>query len=239
VVWFRDHPCEALTRYDATFLPEAKRIYARSRVAADRLKRSNAIDTNGVLYPPLLRLDNGQGGDYGDHFLYVSRLNPDKRQALAIQAMRHVKSPFKLILAGQPDPETYGAELQSLVRLLDLEDRVQILGWVSEEAKSALLANACAVLYLPTDTDSCGYVTLEAFQACKPVITLTDSGGPTEIIDDSVNGLIVEPQPEALAAAMEKLWQAKTRTALMGRNGYDTFRLHDICWDHVVEALVA
>jgi hypothetical protein len=69
VVWFRDHPCEALTRYDATFLPEAKRIYARSRVAADRLKRSNAIDTNGVLYPPLLRLDNGQGGDYGDHFL--------------------------------------------------------------------------------------------------------------------------------------------------------------------------
>src|SRR5262249_47757792 len=138
IVWFRDHPCEALTRYDATFLPEAKRIYARSRIAANKLKRSNGIDTNGVLYPPLPRPDRVPTANYGNYFVYVSRLKGKKRQALAVQAMRHAKSPFKLILAGQPDPETYGAELQSLVRLLDLEDRVQILGWASEEDKAAL-----------------------------------------------------------------------------------------------------
>src|SRR5437870_13241175 len=108
--------------------------------------------------------------------------------------MRHVKSHFKLVLAGQVDCESHGAELLSLVRLLDLEDRVQVLGWVSGEQKAALLANACAALYLPAQADSYGYVTLEAFQASKPVITLTDSGGPTEIIEDSVTGLIVEPQ---------------------------------------------
>jgi glycosyltransferase involved in cell wall biosynthesis len=239
VAWFRDHPRGPVTRYDAKFLPEAKRIYARSRTAAKRLKESRGIDAHEVFYPPLLRPDRAQGADYGDYFLYLSRVTVDNRQALAIQAMKHAKSSFKLIVAGQADPETYGAELQRLVRLLDLEDRVQLLGWVSEEQKAALMANACAVLYLPADTDSCGYVTLEAFQAGKPVITLADSNGPTEIIEDSVNGLIVEPLAEALAAGMEKLWRAKTRTALMGRNAYDTFRLHDICWDRIVEALVA
>src|SRR5262249_25831462 len=229
VVWFRDHPRNLQTGSAAngrhttvplshSYLPEAKRIYARSRIAASRLKQSDGIDTHGVLYPPPLRLDSAQCGAYGDYFLYVSRLSPDRRQALAIQAMRYVKSPFKLILAGQPDSETYGAELQSLVRLLDLEDRVQLRGWVSEQQKPALLTNACAVLYLPADADSYGYATLEGFQARKPVITLSDSGGPTEIIEDSVNGLIVEPRAEALAAAMEQLWRSKTRTALMGRN---------------------
>jgi glycosyltransferase involved in cell wall biosynthesis len=249
VVWFRDPPRASLTGSQASakkgtgalsgYLPEAKRIYARSKIAANNLKQFHGIDPHGVVYPPLLCPQASQGAEYGDYFLYLSRVNRDKRQALAIQAMKYVESPFKLILAGHADSEAYGAELQSLIRLLDLEDRVQILGWVSVEQKATLLANACAVLNLSADADSCGYATLEAFHSAKPVITLTDSGGPTEIIEDSFNGLIVEPRAEALGAAMEKLWRAKVRTALMGRNACGTFRLHEICWDRVVEALVA
>ena len=48
--------------------------------------------------------------------------------------------PRTTVLAGQADPEAHGAELQRLIRLLDLEDRVQVLGWVSEEQKANLLA---------------------------------------------------------------------------------------------------
>jgi glycosyltransferase involved in cell wall biosynthesis len=228
-----------LTSADTRYLSEARRIYASSKAVANRLNQENGIDVQGVLYPCLLHPERYSSADCGDYFLYVSRLNPLKRQALAIQAMKYVKSPFKLVLAGQADPETYGAELQSLIRLLDLEDRVQLLGWVSEEKKTALLANACAVLVLPRDADSCGYGTLEALHASKPVITLTDSGGPTEIIEDAFNGVIVEPQAEALAAAMEKLWRAKMKAALMGRNAYETIRLHHIGWERVLEALVA
>jgi glycosyltransferase involved in cell wall biosynthesis len=228
-----------LTCADACYLKEARRIYARSKTAANRLKEVHGIDAHAVLYPPLLHPERFQNADYGDYFLYVSRLNPRKRQALAIQAMKYVKAPFKLVLAGQADPENYGGELQRLIRLLDLEDRVQLVGWVSEEQKAALFANACAALALPADADSYGYATLEAFQASKPVITLADSGGPTEVIEDSFNGLTVEPHAEALAAAMEKLWRAKIRTALMGQNAYETIRLHGICWQRVLEALVA
>jgi glycosyltransferase involved in cell wall biosynthesis len=68
---------------------------------------------------------------------------------------------------------------------------------------------------------------------------VTDSGGPTEIIEDSFNGLVVEPQADALAEAMEQLWRMKMKTALMGRNAFDTIRLHQISWDRVLEALLA
>jgi glycosyltransferase involved in cell wall biosynthesis len=153
--------------------------------------------------------------------------------------MKYVKSPLKLLLAGQADQEGYQAELCRLVRLLDLEDRVQLLGWVSGDQKAALLANACAVLSLPIDADWCGYGILEAFHARKPVLTLADSGGPTEVIEDAFNGLVVEPQAEALAAALEQLWNAKTKAALMGRNAFDTLRLHNIGWKPVLEALAA
>jgi glycosyltransferase involved in cell wall biosynthesis len=239
-----DNPSQAqrvralLTCSDTCYLKEAKRIYANSKTVANRLKQLNGIEAHGVLYPPLLHPERFHSADFGDYFLYVSRLNPSKRQTLAIEAMKYVKSPFKLLVAGQADFEPYTEELQSLIRLLDLEDRVQLLGWVSEEKKAALLADACAVLYLPVDADSYGYVTLEAFHASKPVITLTDSGGPREIIEDAFNGLIVEPQAEVLAAALETLWRSKTKAALMGRNAYDTIRLHNICWDHVLEALL-
>ena len=60
------------------------------------------------------------------------------------------------------------------------------------------------MLYPPFDEDF-GYVTLEAFLARKPVITCTDSGGPTEFVVDGVNGCVCEPSPEAIAAAIDQL----------------------------------
>jgi glycosyltransferase involved in cell wall biosynthesis len=235
VVWLS----RLLKTSDARYLREARRLYAGSKTIVTKLKELNGIDVRGILYPPLFHPERFHNADYGDYFVYISRLNPRRRQELAIQAMKYVKRPFKLILAGQADPESYGPELQRLIRLLDLEGRVQLSGWVSEQQKVELLANACAALYLPLQADSYGYATLEAFQANKPVITLTDSGAPTEIIEDSFNGLIVEPQAEALAAAMEKLWADKTRAALMGQNAHDSIRFHQISRERLLEALLA
>ncbi|HLJ94770.1 MAG TPA: glycosyltransferase family 4 protein, partial [Gemmataceae bacterium] len=237
VAWFQQDP--HLAGSPARTFSEAKRIYAGSKTLAQRLKQSSGIDVKGVVYPCLAHPERFSSADCGDYFLYVDRLHPRNRQTLAIEAMKEVKSPFKLVLAGPAESEAYEAALHRLVRLLDLEDRVRLLGWISEEEKTALLANACGVLVLPTDADGCGYGTLEAFHARKPVVTLTDSGAPTEVIEDAFNGLIVEPQADALAAAMEKLWRAKMKAALMGRNGYDALRLHNIGWKPVLEALVA
>jgi glycosyltransferase involved in cell wall biosynthesis len=94
-------------------------------------------------------------------------------------------------------------------------------------------------LYIPYDEDSYGYVTLEAFHSGKPVLTLSDSGGTDEVIEDGENGFILPPAAEALAQGMEELWASPGRARQMGQAAHATLARHNIRWDHIVERLVA
>ena len=69
---------------------------------------------------------------------------------------------------------------------------------------------------MPFDEDF-GYVTLEAFLARKPVITATDSGGPLEFVVDGVNGAVVAPTPEPIAAAINALRRRSRSRARVAR----------------------
>ena len=125
--------------------------------------------------------------------------------------------------------------IEKLVESLNLGDRVSILGAVPEDELLALYKGALAVLYTPYDEDF-GYVTLEAFLAQKPLVTVTDAGGPLEFVEDGVNGYVCEPTPEAVAAALNRLAADRPRAARLGLAGYERARL--ITWDSVIEALV-
>jgi glycosyltransferase involved in cell wall biosynthesis len=222
---------------DNTYLRDAKELYTNSRIVARRLKRYNGIEAGGVLYPPLDRPELFGPGEYGDYFFYPSRLNEIKRQHVAVEAMRHVRSPFRLVLAGRPDADAYGGLLRRLVARWGLEDRVQMLGWVSEEEKARWMGGALGALYLPHDEDSYGYVTLEAFHSHKAVLTFADSGGTDEIVEDGRNGLVLEPNAEALARGMEFLWQSRLRAREMGRAAHETLAHKQINWDCILDRL--
>jgi glycosyltransferase involved in cell wall biosynthesis len=224
---------------DNLYLREAKELYTNSRIVARRLLKFNGIAAHEVLYPPLLRPEMYRFAELGDFFFYPSRMNEMKRQALAIEAMRFVRSGFRLVLAGKADEDRHLEELRSLVHRHGLQDRVTLLGWISEEEKADLMARCYAALYIPYQEDSYGYVTLEAFHSSKPVLTLSDSGGTDEIITHGENGLIVPPSPEALAAGMEELWASRERAREMGQAAQATIDRYKIHWDHILERLVA
>jgi glycosyltransferase involved in cell wall biosynthesis len=229
---------DAIIHADNRFLREADAIYTNSRIVARRLKTFNGIDATDVLYPPLPNPDMFTFKEFGDYFFYPSRIVSSKRQVLAIEAMRHVRSDFKLVLAGKPDDEAYGRELKDQIKRYRLEDKIKWLGWISEPEKASLMARAFAALYLPFDEDSYGYVTLEAFQSHKPVITFNDSGGTDELIEHEVNGLVADPSPEALAENMEALWGAKGRTRELGENAFHSLATRGIEWAHVLDRLI-
>jgi glycosyltransferase involved in cell wall biosynthesis len=229
---------DLIVHADNAHLRQAKEVFTISHNVAGRLKRFNGIQADAVLYPPLDRPDLFRAGDSDDYFFYPSRLNRAKRQQVAVEAMRHVRSPFRLILAGKPDEEEYGRELKQLIERWGLQERVTMLGWLEEEEKAHWMANACAAVFLPYDEDY-GYVTVEAFHCHKPVITFTDSGGTNELVADGVNGLIVEPTPERLAEAMETLWADRRRTREMGQAAFEALAHHGIAWDHVLDRLLA
>jgi len=230
---------DMVIRADDRYLREADEIYTNSRIVAERLRTYNGIEATGVLYPPLLSDALYRAGDFGDYFFYPSRLSGGKRQALAIEAMRHARPEVRLILAGRPDSAEYGAELAGMIDRYGLRDRVTMLGWISDEAKAELMAGARGVLYIPYDEDSYGFVTLEAFSSHKPVVTMTDSGGVDELVQDGVNGMVVEPDARRLAAALDELWGDRARAGRMGARARETLRERNISWDYVLERLLA
>jgi glycosyltransferase involved in cell wall biosynthesis len=76
--------------------------------------------------------------------------------------------------------------------------------------------------------------------ACgKPVIACKDGGGYVELIDDGVDGLLVEPNGPAIGAAIEMLKDVSLARA-MGQRGREKARAYT--WaraiDHVERALV-
>jgi glycosyltransferase involved in cell wall biosynthesis len=230
---------DAIIRADNASLSQTRGLYTNSRIVAGRLKRFNNLDVDGVLYPPLDRPEMFGPGEFGDYFFYPSRQTPIKRQHVAVEAMRRVRSPFRLVLAGKADAVAYDQELRRSIELWGLQDRVQLLGWISEEEKARWMAGAFAALYLPYDEDSYGYVTLEAFHSHKPVLTFTDSGGTDELVEAGVNGLVLESTPEALAEGMERLWANRARAQALGQAARETLKRRNIDWDYLLDKLVA
>jgi glycosyltransferase involved in cell wall biosynthesis len=229
----------AIVRADEVAFSEARAIFTNSRVVGDRLRRFNRVESE-VVYPPIFEPERFRCDGYGDFILYVSRAAEHKRQHLAIEAMRYTRTPVRLVLAGRADSEAYADRLHALVAQHKLQDRVQLLNeWMTEDAKIDLLADCLATIYIPEDEDSYGYPSLEAHHSLKAVITTTDAGGTGELIVDGDNGLITEPDPEAIAAAMDRLYADRAEARRMGEAGPAAIARLRITWDRVIDRLTA
>ena len=125
---------------------------------------------------------------------------------------------------------TMRSALEALAAELGVADRVRFAGEVDDDEIVRLYAGALGVIFPPYDEDY-GYVTLEAFLAGKPVITTTDAGGPTEFVEDGVNGWVTAPDPAALGAAIGALEANRARAAAFGAAGQA--RARTITWDGV------
>jgi len=221
---------------DRIALGEAKRIFTNSRNVRDRLWNSLRLSSE-VLYHPspigeaLLSMEPGPLGDY---VLFPSRLEGLKRQSLAVEAMRHVKTDVKLVLVGSgPDEEA----IRHRIAKHRLGDRVSVEIGVPDERLYRLYLGALAVYYGPFDEDY-GYVTLEGLAARRPVVTLSDSGGPLEFVTDGETGLVASPDPRAIAECFDRLYADRELTRRLGDAGRERLRASVPGWPDVVARLL-
>jgi glycosyltransferase involved in cell wall biosynthesis len=229
---------EAVVQADQTYLPEAKAIFTISKRVTGRLQKYNQIDSQ-VLYPPLDNADQYQTEACGDYIFYPSRINHIKRQWLAVESMRYVKTGVKLMIAGKPDVPSEGERLHAAIAKYGLSSKVRLLTqWISWEEKLKLFAQALGVLFIPLDEDY-GYVTLEAAYAQKALITCRDSGGPLEFVESGKTGWVTDPDPRQLAEALDRLYLDKAKSAHMGAGGKERLLAMNIGWDTVVGRLLA
>jgi glycosyltransferase involved in cell wall biosynthesis len=221
---------------DRLGLGEAKQIYTNSRNVAERLSSSLGLKGD-VLYhrsPATEALLARDPEDLGDYFFYPSRLEILKRQALAIDAMRHVRTPTKLVLVGRgPDERS----LRERIAAHGLQDRIRLEVSVSDDRLHELYQGALGVYFGPFDEDF-GYVTIEGFAAARPVVTLTDSGGPLEFVRQEETGLVAPPEPEAVAAAFDRIWSDRDGARAWGLAGHRLVRETVPEWPAVVARLL-
>ena len=100
-----------------------------------------------------------------------------------------------------------------MIERLGLGNRVTLAGRLSDEQLLDHLARCRAVCFPPLDEDY-GFVTAEAFSSRKAVVTCRDSGGPAELVDDGVSGIICDPSPAALATALQRVMAGDTAARL-------------------------
>src|SRR5206468_8944625 len=122
---------------------------------------------------------------------------------------------LEAVVAGD-GPE--GPRLEQLAREQGLGERLRFAGRVDEKELAGLYARCRAVFYAPVDEDL-GFVPYEAFLSEKPVVTARDAGGPLEVVSDQKTGLVCEPEPAAVAAALARLASSLDEARAWGRLG--------------------
>lgn len=227
---------EAVIGADRHHLAEVGHIYTNSKIVGHRLRLYSEIESE-PLYPPLLDSSPYRCDAYGNYFFFPSRINAVKRQHVAVEAMAHLSSAARLIIAGPPDTPSDLEQLMGVIHEHGLESRVEVIPrWISDEEKLRLMAGARGVIYIPLGEDSYGYVTLEAFHARKPVVTLMDSDGTLELVRDRRNGRVVAGVQE-LAAAIDELTEDQVLAERWGQAAWETISELEISWDRVVGCL--
>jgi len=224
---------QALVEMDLRALGENRALFANSSNTANRLERYCGMQARPLYAPPKL-YEQLHPGPFGDYLFYVGRLDRIKRIDLTIRAMAETRGTFKLKVAGK-GPQL--KELQATVHELGLTDRVEFLGFVSDEEVVDLYAGCFAVALTPHDEDY-GFTTLEACFAGKPVVTTDDAGGILEWVDDGVTGLVAAPEPAAIAEKIDHLAADRALCERFGAAGRERVRA-EVSWPLAIEALTA
>jgi glycosyltransferase involved in cell wall biosynthesis len=122
--------------------------------------------------------------------------------AMAVVARQHNNTRFLLVGDANETPE-YVAELRQQINAEGLHDRVTFIEHLSD--MQAAYRASSVLIHASIEPEPFGMVVIEAMQAGTPVVAAR-SGGPLEIIEDGVSGLLVDPTNTAeLAAAVIRL----------------------------------
>ena len=147
----------------------------------------------------------------------VGRIEEGKGQYILIEAISKLKDlNIKALIIGHTMDENYLMELKNKTAELSIEDKVVFTGFTKEINEHMQL---CDVTVLATKKETFGLVVIESMINKTPVIA-TANGGPLEIIDNEVNGLLFDRSSEDLAKKIKLLQTDGQLHSSLSENGY-------------------
>lgn len=148
----------------------------------------------------------------------------------ATPAVWRVMPDTRFAFAGPPVAREWERDLAE-----HADPRVVDLGLLDEQEKHSALA-ACDIVCLPTTTDVFPLTLVEAWHCGKPVVC-GRFDGVEGVVRDSIDGVVVEPRADAIAAGLLRLLGDKPLRTAMGRNGHNR-ALREMTWETVATRVV-
>jgi glycosyltransferase involved in cell wall biosynthesis len=150
--------------------------------------------------------------------LSIGRLHPDKGHEYAIRAWPHVLAAWpkaRLLIVGDGHDE---ARLKALVEHLELEGSVLFTGYRSDIES---LFSRADIFLRTSINEGVNLTVIQAMAAALPIVGF-NNGAPKEIINNNINGLLVDLYDElALSVAILQICTSKGLVEHITRNGRD------------------
>lgn len=146
-----------------------------------------------VVYPAI-DISKYKFKKYGDFWLSVNRLYPEKRVELQINAFNKMPDE-KLLIVGSFTPGDHSNKYASGV-LKNLPQNVKLIGTVPESELIELYATCKGHITTALDEDF-GLTPIEAMASGKPTVAVKE-GGYLETIEDGVTGILVDANEMAI-----------------------------------------
>ena len=154
--------------------------------------------------------------------LSVGRLYPQKGFDVLLRAFAAIRRDFcdwKVKIVGA------GPELGTLVRLRDELDLAAVVSFLEPVKDVELLMSRAGLVVQPSRFEGFPNVLLESMGMGAPVISTDCPSGPSEIIEDGVNGRLVPVDDvQALSAAMAECLGRPALCARLGEKAKDVRR---------------
>jgi glycosyltransferase involved in cell wall biosynthesis len=169
--------------------------------------------------------------------LYLSRLDRKKGLHVLIAALSDLvrkRKDFALVIAGG-GTATYEAEVVALIKTAKLDDRTVFCGFVQGRDRWALLREA-DLFVLPSFRENFGLAIVEAMAAGVPVVISSGVNIHREISEGRA-GLVTDPEPTQMAAAIEHLLADDDARREIGQNGVRLVRSR-FTWERAGRELV-
>ncbi len=154
----------------------------------------NFVDTVYHGIPPDLHRPTSDGR--GGYLAFLGRICPEKRVDYAIAIAQAAGLPLKIAAkVDKVDKEYFRETIEPLLS----RPGVEYIGEINEQAKTAFLGNALALLFPIDWPEPFGLSLIEAMACGTPVVAFR-CGSVPEIVDEGVTGSVVNSVDEAVAA---------------------------------------
>lgn len=208
-------------RLEKHYIKNLKHIISITQYVRDEIEQltdAEIYDIDNAIAARYFDLEhNAQAGK----IFFAGWLNPRKNALGLIKAFIKVinnGSDAELRLAGEPKVARYVEKIKSLISDNNLQDKVKLLGRISQTQVQKELSEA-SVFVLPSYQENAPMAIAEAMAVGVPVISSNVCGMPY-MLDDNRTGFLVDPDDsDALAEKIINLLEDKDLSTDISKNG--------------------